>query len=80
MNATSTNVIERNAASGRLTAMLTVHEVARLLSCSARTVYRLADSGRLPRPIKLGTLKRWPRESFERWVAGGCQAPGSKAK
>jgi len=55
-----------------LPAMLTVHDVARMLSCSARTVYRLTDSGRVPRPVKLGALVRWPREVIEHWIARGC--------
>ena len=53
-------------------AMLTVHDVARILGCSARTVYRLTDSGRVPRPVKLGSLVRWPRETIEQWIAQGC--------
>ncbi len=53
-------------------AMLTVHDVARMLNCSARTVYRLTDSGRMPRPVKLRALVRWPREVVEHWVAAGC--------
>ena len=52
--------------------MLTVHDVARMLNCSARTVYRLTDSGRMPRPVKLGALVRWPRNVVERWIAAGC--------
>jgi len=54
------------------TPMLTVHDVARMLCCSARTVYRLTDSGRVPRPVKLGSLVRWPRETIEDWIAQGC--------
>ena len=53
-------------------AMLTVHDVAKMLCCSARSVYRLTDSGRVPRPVKLGSLVRWPRETIERWIAQGC--------
>jgi excisionase family DNA binding protein len=53
-------------------AMLTVHHVARMLNCSARTVYRLTDAGRMPRPVKLGALVRWPRDVIERWIADGC--------
>ena len=52
--------------------MLTVHDVARMLNCSARTVYRLTDSGRMPRPVKLGVLVRWPREAIETWISKGC--------
>jgi len=55
-------------------AMLDVKEVARLLRCSARTVYRLADSGRTPAPVKLGGLVRWLRHAMEQWVADGCPA------
>lgn len=52
--------------------MLTVNDVAEMLNCSARTVYRLTDSGRIPRPIKLGALVRWPRKTIEQWIASGC--------
>jgi excisionase family DNA binding protein len=52
--------------------MLTVHDVARMLNCSARTVYRLTDAGKMPRPVKLGALVRWPREVVEQWIAAGC--------
>ena len=52
--------------------MLTVHDVAGMLHCSARSVYRLADSGHMPRPVKLGALVRWPRERIENWIAQGC--------
>jgi excisionase family DNA binding protein len=53
-------------------AMLDVQAVARLLNCSARHVYRLADMGRLPRPVKLGALVRWNRVTVEQWIADGC--------
>lgn len=53
-------------------AMLTVHDVARMLNCSARTIYRLTDAGKMPQPIKLNALVRWPREVLERWISAGC--------
>lgn len=53
-------------------AMLDVKAVAAMLGCSERHVYRLADSGRMPRPAKLGALVRWSRERLERWIADGC--------
>ena len=52
--------------------MLTVRDVARMLNCSARTVYRLTDSGRMPRPVKLGAMVRWQREAIESWIGRGC--------
>ena len=55
-----------------LPAMLDVQAVATLFDCSTRHVYRLSDSGRIPRPIKLGALVRWSREAIEHWIADGC--------
>jgi excisionase family DNA binding protein len=52
--------------------LLDVNAVARFLSCSARHVYRLADSGRMPRPQKLGALVRWDRIELEKWLADDC--------
>ena len=52
--------------------MLTVRGVAGMLCCSPRTVYRLVDSGRMPRPVKLGALVRWPKGTVERWIDAGC--------
>ena len=37
-------------------ALLDVHGVADLLHCSRRHVYRMADAGRMPSPIKFGRL------------------------
>jgi excisionase family DNA binding protein len=52
--------------------LLDVQAVATLLACSARHVYRLADAGRMPPPVKLGALVRWPRRAIEKWIADGC--------
>jgi len=56
--------------------MVSVAEVARMLACSTRTVYRLVDAGRIPRPVRLGGMLRWVRGSFEQWIAQGCPVPG----
>jgi excisionase family DNA binding protein len=60
--------------------MLTVHDVAGMLNCSTRTVYRLIDSGRMPRPVRLGALVRWPRADIESWIALGCPRADGAAK
>ena len=52
--------------------MMDVEAVARLLSCSSRHVYRMADMGRMPRPVKLGALVRWSRAIVMEWIAQGC--------
>lgn len=53
--------------------LLDVRSVAALLDCSTRTVRRLADSGRMPAPIKVAALLRWRRDAIEEWIAGGCK-------
>lgn len=53
-------------------ALLDVRAMARLLDCSIRHVYRLTDSGRMPRPVKLGSLVRWDRAVIGAWIAQGC--------
>ena len=52
--------------------LLDANDVAGLLKCSRRTVYRLADSGRIPVPIRLGMLVRWSRQALDEWIAEGC--------
>lgn len=53
-------------------ALLDVKAVAKLLSCSVRHVYRLSDGGRMPGPVKLGALVRWPCHAVVEWIAKGC--------
>ena len=76
MNTTTNTNVERidgpGADPGEMPAMLTVHDVARMLNCSDRTVYRLTDSGRMPKSVKLGTLVRWSKTVIERWITNGC--------
>ena len=52
--------------------LLSIRQIAGILGCSTRHVQRLADGGKMPRPIRLGTLLRWPQLVIEEWVAGGC--------
>jgi excisionase family DNA binding protein len=52
--------------------LLDVRTVARLLGVSVRTVYRLADAGRMPAPVRLGALVRWPRRAMLDWISNGC--------
>ena len=53
--------------------LLDVLAVAELLGCSPRHIYRLADGGKMPPPVKLGTLVRWDRKRIEAWISAGCQ-------
>ena len=57
---------------GGLAQLLDVEAVAEKLSCSTRHVYRLADRGQMPRPIKLGKLVRWSASGIQEWIDQGC--------
>ena len=53
-------------------ALLTADDVAKLLSCSPRSLRRLADQGSVPRPVKVGGLVRWRRAAIDEWLDEGC--------
>jgi predicted DNA-binding transcriptional regulator AlpA len=59
-------------------ALLDVQAVAGMLGCSPRHVYRMADRGAMPRPVRLGSLIRWRRSTgdamtgVEDWIAAAC--------
>jgi excisionase family DNA binding protein len=52
--------------------LLDVEQVAAMLKCSTRHVYRLADAGKMPAPVRVGALVRWSRKSIEAWIGEGC--------
>jgi predicted DNA-binding transcriptional regulator AlpA len=60
--------------------LLDVRAVARLLDCSPRHVYRLADAGSMPPPVKIGALSRWLRRAIDEWIAGGCKSVRAAGK
>jgi prophage regulatory protein len=60
--------------------LLTVKEVAETLGLSERTVYRLADMGKMPRPVKIGAAVRWRRNELDTWIEDGCPTIPRKAK
>jgi len=71
-NAAAERIAERDMATRPEAALLDVQAVAAMLNCSPRQVYRLADRGALPRPVRLGRLVRWCRAAIEIWIADGC--------
>lgn len=52
--------------------LLNVEAVAKMLGCSQRHIYRLSDAGRLPAPLRLGSLVRWSKLAIEKWISAGC--------
>ena len=57
--------------------LLSAGQVAEILGCSIRHVYRLADGGRMPSPLRLGGVgsRIFPRWSLARVVT---LAPGNR--
>lgn len=52
--------------------LLDVRELATILNCSSRHIYRMTDAGRMPRPVRLGVLIRWKKAEIDAWLAAGC--------
>lgn len=52
--------------------LMCIDSVAKFLGCSPKHIYRLSDSGRMPRPVKLGRVNRWRRDEIEAWIQAGC--------
>lgn len=53
--------------------LLTVREVADMLQCSERHVYRLEEKGLMPKAVRLGGIVRWQSEKISAWIKEGCQ-------
>ncbi len=60
--------------------MLTADGLAGLLDCSPRSVRRLADRGKIPPPVRIGGLVRWPRTVIQLWLAEGCPAATTRRR
>ncbi len=52
--------------------LLDVHQVARLLGISPRSVWRFAQSGKMPASVSLGRAQRWCSKELGDWIAHGC--------
>ena len=63
-------------------ALLDAREAARLCRVSLPMLYKLNASGRMPCPIKIGSLMRWKRKEILTWIDAGCPAgqPGKTEK
>ena len=59
---------------------LDANEAAQLLGLSRRTVYRLLDAGKIPKPLKLGNATRWRRTDIELFVETGSIRAFRRAK
>jgi excisionase family DNA binding protein len=52
--------------------MFTVIEVAEILKCSERHVYRLEEKGLMPEGVRPGSIVRWQQERISAWINAGC--------
>ena len=53
--------------------LLTLQQVAGILSCSIRQVQRLVKMGKLPPPIRILGLVRFPGSEIRMWIDSGCK-------
>jgi excisionase family DNA binding protein len=53
--------------------LIRVGAVARLIGCSQRTVYRLAEEERMPAPVRINSMVRFDRSKIEEWIRKGCK-------
>ncbi|MGM4915886.1 helix-turn-helix transcriptional regulator [Tardiphaga sp. 813_E8_N1_3] len=44
--------------------LLTVGECCKILKCSEPTLWRWAGNGTVPKPVKLGKFRRWPKSEI----------------
>jgi predicted DNA-binding transcriptional regulator AlpA len=58
--------------------MLTVSEVATMLSIGVRSVWRKAQDGRLPPPIKMTGSTRWAKSTLQDWITEQATAASKK--
>jgi predicted DNA-binding transcriptional regulator AlpA len=52
--------------------LLSARTLAQRLAISVRTLWRLQNGGKVPRPVKLGGAVRWRAEEIDAWVQAGC--------
>lgn len=52
--------------------LLSAKMLGKMLSLSARTIWRLRSSEKLPRPVKIGGAIRWVQGTIEKWISMGC--------
>jgi hypothetical protein len=54
-------------------ALVGVESVAQLYACSARHVWRAADGGLIPPPLRIGRCRRWRIGALRDHIRAGCR-------
>jgi excisionase family DNA binding protein len=56
-----------------------VKELAEYVGISTQTIARMAKAGTMPRGVKIGRIRIWPKVQIDKWLADGCQCKRNKA-
>jgi len=65
-----------NTASSSNPELINASELAKLLSLSVRTVWRLKAAGKLPKSLQIGRSVKWQKNEILAWLESKCP-PGS---
>ena len=60
-------------------ALVDAREAARLCGVSESMLYKLNAAGKMPTPVRLGSLMRWKRRDLLEWIDKGCPTGGPGA-
>lgn len=52
--------------------LISVSELATILKCSTRTVWRMESAGLLPSPVRFGGKVRWRYQDIIQWIEKNC--------
>ncbi len=52
--------------------LLSAGELAKMLSTSVRTVWRLRSAGKLPEPLSIGGSVKWLLSDIRQWIEWNC--------
>jgi predicted DNA-binding transcriptional regulator AlpA len=52
--------------------LLTAEQAAAFCGMSRSVWYKYLAAGKIPRPVKIGSLARWRKDELAAWIAAGC--------
>lgn len=52
--------------------LLNSADLMAMLNIGKSAFYQMKSEGRLPKPVKIGTIQRWRLADIERWLNAGC--------
>lgn len=55
--------------------LIPVTDLAKILSISPRSVWRLLSAGKMLQPVRIGGAVRWRYEEVLKWIEDGCPEP-----